>query len=540
MSITDIKISYKWVICIAVLLFTWFTLFLGNRPFATPDEGRYVEIPREMTVTHDYVTPRLNGVKYFEKPPLFYWLQAASIKAFGLGEAPMRLWVTLLATLGCLAVFLFGAYHFTPPIGLAAAFILATAPLYYAIGRLIVLDMPVTVFITCSMFAFLQTIHTPPGRTRRLWAYAFYAACALGVLTKGIMTLAVAGCVIVIWATITRSWRDLWPAYLPTGLLLFFSISAPWHILASIRNPEFLHKYFIVEHFLRYTTSYHDRSAPFYFFIPVVLIGFFPWICLFITRSKNSDHKKITSFLWTWIAFVFIFFSAGNSKLIPYVLPLFPPLALLAALKWQTCNAKHVTLLHGISSIVIAMIGLALLKFVPDLISGKESLLPYVYTLIGIFFAGGILSLILRTRLWALPVHAISLIIAMIFASPEFQKPSLKPLAQHILSIKKPGDRIVCFISYSQDLPVYLQQTITTVGISGELGFGTTVEDTTSWMMDIPQLPALWHSGERLLFIVRHRDLNFLHDFGLKYTELADINGHYLLTNKVTPPAGNP
>jgi len=251
------RLSWLWII---PLLAIWFSLFLGNRPYATPDEGRYVEIPREMVVTGDYVTPRLNGVKYFEKPPLFYWIQAANIKIFGLHEWAMRLSCLLFGLVGCVATYLFGRRFYGPHVGLAACIILATSPLYYALSRLIILDMAVTTLLTLSLFSFLMTVYTPPAFQRRLWAWAFYGFSSLAVLTKGLMALAISGPVILIWALSTGRWKDLWPAYIPSGALIFFAITAPWHILASIENPEFAHKYFIVEHFLRYTTSLHLRS----------------------------------------------------------------------------------------------------------------------------------------------------------------------------------------------------------------------------------------------------------------------------------------
>ena len=177
----------------------------------------------------------------------------------------MRLATVLFAVLGCLGTYLFGRRFYGHKTGIAACLILATTPLYYALSRLIILDMPVTTLLSLSMFSFLFAVHTPKGLNRRLWAWGFYGLSALAVLTKGLMALAISAPVILIWALSTGRWKDLWPAYIPTGIVVFLTIAAPWHILASLQNPEFAHKYFVVEHFLRYLTSVHMRSQPFYF-----------------------------------------------------------------------------------------------------------------------------------------------------------------------------------------------------------------------------------------------------------------------------------
>jgi 4-amino-4-deoxy-L-arabinose transferase-like glycosyltransferase len=148
------RTSWLWIVPLLVI---WFSLFLGNRPYATPDEGRYVEIPREMVATGNYVTPRLNGVKYFEKPPLFYWIQAGNIKLLGTHEWSMRLGSILFAVIGCLGTFLFTRKFYGAKSGVAACFILATSPLYYALSRLLTLDMPMTALVSLSLFSFLVT-----------------------------------------------------------------------------------------------------------------------------------------------------------------------------------------------------------------------------------------------------------------------------------------------------------------------------------------------------------------------------------------------
>lgn len=536
------------------LLALWLSLFLGNRPFASPDEGRYVEIPREMATTGDYVTPRLNGVKYFEKPPLFYWIQAATIRLVGIQEWAMRLSCVLFGMLGCIGTYLFGRRFYGQKAGLAACLILAMSPLYYALSRLIILDMAVTTLITLSLFSFLLTVHTPPGRQRRLWAWAFYACSALGVLTKGLMALAIPGPVILIWALSTGRWKDLWPAYIPSGMLIFFTIAAPWHILASLQNPEFAHKYFVVEHFLRYTTSMHMRSQHLLFFVPVLLLGLFPWITLLwsaIRDSLTSQHEKqqrgVTLFLLIWAGWTFGFFSISSSKLIPYILPCFPPLALILGMYWNKirCEGSESTarqgiLLFSIFAALLSIGGLGALWFLPNLIDHKPylwidfTLLALAFLILAFFALLFLHRHRLRTALAAIPVTALILIVSSIRLMPELQHPSVKPLAQIIQSLKQPEDIVGSYKAYFQDLPVYVDQTVSVFDVKGELEFGCDVEDCSGWMKDEKDFFRLWGEKKRLLIVARSREIEALQkrDPTFKYILLGSSDGNSLITNR--------
>ena len=546
-----LSISWLWI---AALLAIWFSIFLGNRPFATPDEGRYVEIPREMVSTGNYITPRLNGVKYFEKPPLFYWIQAINIKTFGLQEWAMRLATVLFAVLGCLGTYLFGCRFYGHKTGIAACLILATTPLYYALSRLIILDMPVTTLLSLSMFSFLFAVHTPKGLNRRLWAWGFYGLSALAVLTKGLMALAISAPVILIWALSTGRWKDLWPAYIPTGIVVFLTIAAPWHILASLQNPEFAHKYFVVEHFLRYLTSVHMRSQPFYFFVPVLILGLFPWISLLgkaiqtsLKSRDNEEQKGISQFLLIWAAWTFGFFSISNSKLIPYILPCFAPLALILGNYWTQIyqpqslnNHRKAIYSFAISSFLFATAGLATLWLVPSLIDHRPHLIMDFSILFASFIILTLLSLLFMYRgrsklaLSTIPLSAVILIFAVIRITPDLQRPSIKPLAQMIQSMKAPGDKVGSYRIYYQDLPVYTDQIVTVVDMQGELEFGCQAEDCTQWMVDEPKFLELWKQSHRFFIIARSSEIQDLVNRDPSFTYLlhGSNQGNVLITNR--------
>ena len=237
----------------------------GGRPFATPDEARYVEIPREMVEKNDFITPRLNAMKYFEKPPLFYWMQAFVLKSFGMDEGIMRINVMLCAFLCIAMIFFFTRKYINSLTAIWSAIILATGGLFYALSRLIILDMPLTTCITGAFLCFYTGFYSE-GLKRRFLLYGFTTFCSLGILIKGIVVLALLGPAILIWLTLTKQWHKLFPLYIPSCLLLFLAITLPWHYLAHIHNSDFLYKYFYVEHFLRYTTTIHSRYQPVWFF----------------------------------------------------------------------------------------------------------------------------------------------------------------------------------------------------------------------------------------------------------------------------------
>jgi 4-amino-4-deoxy-L-arabinose transferase-like glycosyltransferase len=529
-------------ILLALLLIALYFFDLGERPFATPDEGRYVEIPREMVATGNWVTPRLNGVKYFEKPPLFYWLQATVQKYVGLNEVTMRLCTVLFALLGLGATYLFCRRYLTRQTSLNATLILGSSVLYFSLSRLIILDMPVSILNTLGMFAFYRGFHASSLVARRLWFYAFALSCALGVLVKGIMCLALMGPVIVAWLTLMGGWAHLRPFYPLSTMLVFVAVAAPWHVMAALENPEFLHKYFVVEHLLRYTTTVHMRYQPFWYFVPVILLGMLPWQgLLFTTLAKARQSFKASrlhSFLWLWAAWVLLFFSFSNSKLIPYILPLFPPLSILMALAFERADVYKLSVS---SSLMFLVIGAGLLMaelFFPELKTDKQTLGLYLQFLAVVMILGAALVFEYRRRGGQKLFHCMLLLqvvvaLTLIKAAPSLQRPTVKPFAAYINAHKSPGDRIVSFMSYYQDLPVYVGQTVTVVEAKGELEFGTQVEDTSAWMVDSAAFNTLWQQG--VVWAVGRESEVLAHVArtpSFPYRVIMRDNGTILFTNK--------
>ena len=320
---------------IVVLFLLPLLLYLVPLPFTPlmePDEGRYSAIPSAMNATGDYVTPRLKAAVYFEKPPLAYWATAIAFRIFGENEFSSRLFTALCAW-GCiLLVYRMGLFFHDVRTGLYAAAVLTTFLYHVAIGRINILDMPLAFFVCMAIWCGFRCFAA--AEKKKGWLYLLYLFSALAFLAKGLIGIAFPFGVVAIWLLISGRWRGIFALFSPVGILIFSAISLPWLILVQRQNPDFFRFFFIQEHLLRYATRIHDRYQPFYFFIPILLAGTLPW-CAFLPeaiRGLGKGEKLFGSaekrFLLTWFGLIFLFFSISSSKLIPYIAPVFLPVAL--------------------------------------------------------------------------------------------------------------------------------------------------------------------------------------------------------------------
>ena len=301
-------------------------------PLMEPDEGRYSAIPSAMNATGDYVTPRLKASVYFEKPPLAYWATAIFFRIFGESEFSSRLFTALCAW-GCiLLVYRMGVFFHDARTGLYAAAVLTTFLFHLAIGRINILDMPLAFTVCLAIWSGFR--YLAAEKKKKGWLYLLYFFSALAFLTKGLIGVVFPFGVVFVWLLISGRLREIFGLFSPVGILVFSVVSLPWFILVQLENPDFLRFFFIQEHFLRYATKMHDRYQPFYFYMPIVLLGTLPW-CAYLPeairalgKAKDSIGGVEKKFLLTWVGVIFLFFSVSSSKLIPYIAPVFPPLAL--------------------------------------------------------------------------------------------------------------------------------------------------------------------------------------------------------------------
>ena len=332
-------IGHKIIILFIVPLILYFGL-LPVMPLMEPDEGRYALIPHHMNATADYVTPHLKNVVYLEKPPLGYWGTAVSFKLFGENEFSVRFFPALCAW-GCIfLVYGMGAFFHDRKTGLYSAAVLTTCLLPFALGRINILDMPLALFLSWSVWMGFRA-SSEPGKFVRSRLYLMYVGAALAFLTKGLIGILFPFAIVGGWLLWSRRWRDFFRLISPVGLLLFIIVAGPWLWLVQRANPDFFYFFFIQEHVLRYTTTMHERTEPFYYYMLILLVGTLPWWPYLpkalhgirsgakLLAARTIFTRGEVSFCVAWIGIIFIFFSLSSSKLSSYMAPLFPPIALL-------------------------------------------------------------------------------------------------------------------------------------------------------------------------------------------------------------------
>jgi 4-amino-4-deoxy-L-arabinose transferase-like glycosyltransferase len=266
-----------------------------------------------MSVTGDWVTPRLNAIKYFEKPPLHYWASAAAFSAFGAHEWTARLWSAVTGLLGVLFALFLGRRLFGPIAGEYAAAVLASSLMYVYVAHTNTLDMGLTLFLFVALGAFILAQRDgTTARDNRLWMHVVWAAMALAVLTKGLIGIVLPGISMVLYTLLERDWRLWTRLHIASGSLLFFAIVTPWFVLVSIRNPEFPWFFFVHEHFLRFTTKIHNRDEPWWYFIPLLLAGTLPWVVTVFSATLRSAPRDVRigfqprRFLLVWVETSFL------------------------------------------------------------------------------------------------------------------------------------------------------------------------------------------------------------------------------------------
>ncbi len=546
------------LLLLAVLFGALFAWRLGSAPLLNPDEGRYAEVPREMVASGDWVTPRLNGVPYFEKPPLMYWAVAACETLFGPSEWSVRLAPALFGIVGILAAYAAGRRMFGREAGFWSALVLGTSLLFLALGHIVTLDMAVSVLMSTTLFCFILGMREEPGRLRRWLFYGLYASAALATLTKGLMGFLVTGAVMFLWVLLLGQWRRLWPLYLPSGVMIFLAIAAPWHFLISGRNPGWAHFYLIYEHFQRYSDKSHGRFEPFWWFVPIVILGFFPWTGFLWSAFRESlaggwarrrEHAEAW-FLAIWAGFIFLFFSYSKSKLIPYILPIFPALAvvvgrwLAATFESENAFARMKTGLRVfgfLCGLLAAALCIAVLK--PGLIrdaAQAAELRPYAFVLAAILVAGALRAMIqrgaaaARGAVMAMAGTLVVLVGVLLFAMPIIDIRSTKDLAQTVRRIARPGDRVYCYHGFFHDFTYYSGNVVGLVHYTDELELQfLDPAEKAARFIDDPDFRRQWEGPGRVIAVARIRDAaELFSDPSFHYHLLATGPHHYLFSNQ--------
>jgi 4-amino-4-deoxy-L-arabinose transferase-like glycosyltransferase len=513
-----------WCCCLALLIL-WF-LPLGYRDLIRSDEGRYAEIAREMWLSGDWTTPRLNGLKYFEKPPLQYWATALFYTLWGASAWTARLWPAITGLAGIGLTLLWGRRLVSLPVAGMAALIQASLLWYMGIAHFNVLDMGLCFFLYWILLAYARYISSDSlgveenvvlERKRCAWLIGVGIAGAF--LSKGLVAIVLPGMVFVadsIWHR-DRSpwqWRAQWRIW-----SIALALAVPWCLLISMRNPEFPHFFFIHEHFERFSADAHHREGPIYYFIPILLIGLLPWtffwlkslcdwpglvrgLCLAPDDQATAipTHLRFQRLLMVWSVLIFAFFSVSHSKLPSYILPIFPSLAWLLSFSLTRRSIQSWRVIHAYTLVLWGGIMIAL-PFISIHLSDEWTrqlytrYRPYVMAGVGCIALGSMLFLwMTRTfykqghevgvqgryplwMTWMLPMMLWSLGMQIAFQGHQVFSPrqSICPLVQEIIQRHGDFNRHWAFYSvesYEQTLDFYIDRTTTLVHFEDELAFG--------------------------------------------------------------------
>src|SRR5207249_5288472 len=333
-----------WAIFIAATLYVCYFSHLGAIGFVGPDEPRYAWIARDMAETGDWVTPRLYGKPWFEKPPLFYWSAALCFKLFGVSEAAARLPSVVSALLATLAMAWLALRLYGAETARWLLLLLPTTVGMIGFSHAAATDMPFSAMLTIAMvcaavvLGLTRNKNTPIlPRTPWLALLLFGFFLGLAVLAKGPAAIILCGGAVFFWALFTKRWRDAFRLLHPAAMASFCLTALPWYILCARRNPDFF-RIFIIEHnFKRYLTPEFQHIQPFWYYIPVLLVALLPWIAIFLWSLVKGSAKlwrtlNTSASTWLflcWASFCLLFFSVSKSKLPGYILPAFPAIGLL-------------------------------------------------------------------------------------------------------------------------------------------------------------------------------------------------------------------
>nr|WP_314540187.1 glycosyltransferase family 39 protein [uncultured Massilia sp.] len=505
---------------------------LSVRTLVPADEGRYAEMAREMFASGDWITTRLNGIKYFEKPPLQTWMNALTFSMFGLGEWQARLWTGLCGLAGIVLTGIAGTRVFGARTGFYAALVLGSSVFWVVGSQANSLDMSLSAAMALSLCALLVAQRDGASEAeRRNWMLACWAGMALAVLSKGLVGIVLPGAVLVLYSLIARDLRIWTRLHLGKGLLLFVLITAPWFVLVGLRNPEQPYFFFVHEHFGRFLLKEHNREEPWWFFLPLLAAGSMPWLGVLAqslagaATGDGADKGPARSFrprllLLVWAVFILLFFSVSNSKLPAYILPVFPAVALLVAHRLDEGPRRGRMLAAGST----ALLGAAFVAGVPFMerlarrpgeAALYEAFQPWVLAAGIVLLVGGLLAMLYARQL----LSDLSVLVLALagFAATQAMMAGFEPVgraragldllpALRAAGATDPSVPVYSVGLYEQSLTFYLNRTVTLVAFEDEFAFGLK-QEPQRWIPSIAAFAARWRSdaaaGRRNVAIVR-------------------------------------
>lgn len=309
-----------------------YLLPLNARQLAVPDEMRYGEISREMLASGDFIVPRLNGMRYFEKPAGGYIMNAAAMAVFGETNFAVRLMSALSIGLSAVGVYVFSKRYYAHQAAALAAFVFLTCAEVMGVGTFSVLDSMLSCMVTLSLCSFYPAL-SASGKQRFAWLALSGVFAGGAFLVKGFIAFAVPVVVIGPYLVLQRRWKDLLTLpWIPLAVAAL--VSLPWSLAIALREPDFWRYFFWEEHIRRFFSRSNAQHAyPFWFFIPIFLGGTIPWSLIGPLPLRDLIRKRVSEPLiqygLVWVGMPFLFFSCSSGKLGTYILPCFAPFSLL-------------------------------------------------------------------------------------------------------------------------------------------------------------------------------------------------------------------
>jgi 4-amino-4-deoxy-L-arabinose transferase-like glycosyltransferase len=411
----SLAVRIGWLAFILATVYVCYFSHLGAIGLVGPDEPRYASIARAMAETGDWVTPRLYGKPWFEKPPLYYWGAALSFKLFGAREAAARLPAAVSALLATLALAWLALRLYGAETARWLLLLLPTTVGMIGFSHAAATDMPFSAMFTIAMVAAAVLVRlVPPERSlvssaadsalqcsssfapfpssASFAAIVFGFFLGLAVLAKGPAGIILCGGAVSFWALITRRWRDAVRLLHPAGFAAFCVTALPWYILCAQRNPDFFHTFIIEHNFKRFLTPEFQHLQPFWFYAEIILAAFLPWtaalpwtLVVGLGRLRQTRRlSEFTYFLLCWAGFCVVFFTTSRSKLPGYILPAVPAIGLLLSRSAVSLtSSKHRS--FGLASLAAAIVfaGLAMKVFDDRLLKNLAAFAPLFGLVLG-------------------------------------------------------------------------------------------------------------------------------------------------------------
>ena len=470
--------GWLWLLCLVCLVIV--SCSLGSSALFEPDEGRNAEKAREILLLGDWVTPHQNFLPTLDKPIFFYWLVAISFKLFGLSEWSARL-PSALAALGCIfLVYRFARLQWGVREALWSSLILVTSLEFALFARFVIFDMTLTFFIALGLFSFYAATEADNLRSGKIHSLTMYAAMAIGTLVKGPIASVVPGMVIFFYLFLTRKWFLLRRLNIPLGIVVYFTIVAPWYWWAEARNPGYLRYFLWEEHILRYVTPHFGRSKVWYYYFLVLGVGFLPWSFFIPLVARNLWKRTFNDanlFLALWAILPFAFFSASNAKLPHYILPIYPALAILTGQalvdRIRVTATTHSRLVYIPGIFITAFISYLLIGATwPNLLASEiRSVVTQSFSVLVLF--GAMIVVIFGVyvigdlrKFWldqgaafmstAVSLTLFMIIIWQIMAGASIDR-AAKSIAQATAPLMGQTDRLVFYDDYMEGLSFYLR-----------------------------------------------------------------------------------